>query len=205
MVINKKIALALVVINTVFLAYSIFLFFYFHHTILQDFSQPQINGPSTVPVLNVFAGFFNIAVYIGLFWVLGTFKEHLLIRAAMLVLLFLKIPAIISLNLNDLDTIAMSALFQSIILLFACLAVAMLVVLLFVRNKIIKGYFWWFVGLMFVVLVLPSIGAYTYDNLGIHWLLIDRFLLVWASFIPTLLLFIKVYRLSKQNDFMAQQ
>jgi len=143
--------------------------------------------------------FLDIAVYIGLFWVLGAFKEHLLIRGAMFLLLVLKIPALISLNWNHLESIAILALFQSIIVFISCLAIAMLLVLLLVRNKIIRRYFRWFVGLMLVALILPSIGGYAYDNLGIRWLLIDRFLLVWLSFIPTLLLFLKVYSLPKQE------
>ncbi|BAU56042.1 hypothetical protein [Mucilaginibacter gotjawali] len=205
MVINKKIALALVVANVIFLIYSVFLFFYFGHTIFPDFTKPQATEPSADSIWNIIATFLNIVVYIGLFWVLGAFKEHILIRGAMLLLLFLKVPAIISLNFNHLDAIAMSALFQSIIVFFACLAVAMLIVLLFVRSKMIKLYFRWFVALMLVALILPTIGDYVYDNFSVRWLLIDRFLLVWASFMPTLFLFIKVYSLSKQNDFVVHE
>jgi hypothetical protein len=198
-VINKKIALSLVVTNDIFLIYSIFLFFYFHHTIFPDFSRPEPIEPLSNSVWNILIAFLNIAVYIGLFWVLGAFKEHILIRGAMLVLVLLKIPALISLSWNSLESLAMHVLLQSIIVFFACLGVVLLLVLLFVRNKMIRGYFRWLVVLMFVALILPSIGAYAYDNLNIHWLLIDRFMLVWLSFIPTLLLFIKVYRLPKQE------
>ncbi|MFI5140279.1 MAG: hypothetical protein ACHQIM_20840, partial [Sphingobacteriales bacterium] len=172
-------------------------------TIFQDLNRPVLSEPSSDSVLNIFVTFLDMLVYIGLFWVLGAFKEHLLIRGAMLLLLFLKIPALISLNWNYLESIAMRALFQSIILFFGCLAIAMLLVLLLVRNKVIRGYFRWFVGLMLAALILPTIGGYAYDNFGIHWLLIDRFLLVWLSFIPTSLLFIKVYHLSKQNNVKA--
>jgi hypothetical protein len=203
MIVNKKIALALIFINAIFIVLGISLFFYFHHNVLPDFDKAEPTGPSRDSVWNILIAFFNIAVYIGLFWVLGAFKEHILIKGAMLLLLLLKVPAIISLNLNHFDSIAISAFLQSIIISFACVEVAMLIVLLFVRNKIIKPYFRWLVGLMFVALILPPIGAYAYDNFSIHWLLIDRFLLVWASFIPTFLLFIKVYRQSKQNDSVA--
>jgi len=185
--------------NIIFILYSIFLFFYFHHTIFPDFSQPEPIGPAKDSVWNISVAFLNIAVYIGLFWVLGVFKEHLLIRGAMLLLLVLKIPALISLSWDHLEDIAISALFRGIIVFFGCLVVAMLLVLLLVRNKIIKGYFRWFVGLMLVALILPPLGGYAYDNFDIHWLLIDRFLLVWLSFIPTLLLFLKVYRVPKQE------
>jgi hypothetical protein len=97
MIINRKIALAMVVTNAIFLTYSIFLFFYFHHTIFPDFSQPEPIDPAKDSVWSISVAFLNIAVYIGLFWVLGVFKEHLLIRGAMLLLLVLKIPALISL------------------------------------------------------------------------------------------------------------
>jgi hypothetical protein len=204
-IINKKIALTLVVTNLIFLTCGIFLFFYFHHTIIQDFTHPEPIAQLSDSVWSTFLAFLNMAVYIGLFWVLGAFREHILIRVAMLVLLLLKIPAIISLNWNHLESLAISALFQSLMVFFACLAVAMILMLLFVRNKIIKGYFRCFVGVMLLALVLPQIGAYAYDNLDIHWLLIDRFLLVWLSFIPTLLLFIKVYRLSRQSDFPMEE
>jgi hypothetical protein len=139
-----------------------------------------------------------------LFWVLGAFKEHLLIRGAMLLLIFLKIPALMSLNLNDSQPMSIPMLFKGVVVLFGGIAVVMLLVLLLVRNKMIRRYFRWFVGVMLIALILPSIGGYVYDNFGIHWLLIDRFLLVWLSFIPTLLLFIKVYSISKQKAIMAR-
>ncbi len=198
MVINKRIALLLVFLNIIFLIYSIFLFFYFHHTIFPDFSQPEPTGPSNDSIWTISIAFLNIVLYIGLFWVLGVFHEHLLVRGAMLVLILLKLPALISLNWNPLESLALHSLLQSIIIFFGCLAIVMMLILLFVRNKTIRGYFWWFVGSMFVALISPSLGGYVYDDFGIRWLLVDRFLLVWLSFIPTLLLFIKVYGLSNQ-------
>lgn len=204
MIINKKIALVLISANVIFLIYSICLFFYFHHTVLPDFSKPEPTSPTPDSLWFIFEVFLNEMLYIGLFWALGAFKEHVLIRGAMLIIIFLKIPALMSVHLDYSYPFSLPMLFRGIILLFAYIGVVMLFVLLLVRNKMIRKYFQWFVSLMFIALVLPSFGGYIYDNFGSRWLLINRFLLVWLSFIPTLLLFINVYNLSKQNSSIAR-
>jgi len=204
-VINKKIALALLITNAIFLIYSIILFFYFHHTILPDFNKPEPTSPSPDSVWFIFVVFLNVALYIGLFWVLGAFKEHVLIRGAMLIIIFLKIPALMSVHLDYFQPISLPMLFQRVIVLLACIGVVMLLVLLLVRNKMIRKYFRWFVGLMLIALVLPLLGGHVYNNFGSRWLLINRFLLIWLSFIPTLLLFMKVYSLSRQSPLIVQQ
>jgi hypothetical protein len=204
-VINKKIALALVVTNIIFLGYSIFVFFYFHHTVFQYIGQPGPTGPSPDSVWILSISFLDVALYIGLYWVLGVFREHLLIKGAMFILLLLKIQAQFSLNWNSLESLAMRSFFQSIIVFFFYAFVALTLVLLFVHNKLIRGYFRSFVVMMVVAWILPYIGTYAYDNLNIHWLWIDRFFLDWLTFIPTLLIFLKVYRLSKQSPLSIQE
>ena len=205
MIINKKIALTLLITNVIFLIYSITLFFYFHHTIIPDFTKPESDGLSPGSVWFILMVFLNIVIYIGLFWIIGVFHEHLLIRGAMLIIVFLKIPALLSLNLDYSEPMLIPMLFRWVIVLFACVGIVMLLILLLVRNKMIRRYFRWFVGVMLIALIMPSLGGYVYDNFGVSWFLIDRFLLVWLSFIPTFLLFIEVYRISKQNNLKTQE
>lgn len=203
MKINKRSALFFLEVISAFILFGAVKFFYFHETFFKDFNRKIPQLPLTnYWVLVMIPGILAIIIYIGLFWMVKTFKEKRWIRSGIIVFFFAKIFCMLSIPLTGLTHIHYIDLYEVEVLNRVILSLGfyyMLLTLLFVKHRYMRGYFWCFVLLMVFCEIAAYAGPFLYDEYGYNWLLISSDVLFYLAFIPIMVLFAKVYNLSRKE------
>jgi hypothetical protein len=204
--ISRHTALFFLITNTVLIAFGIGKFFYFHETVIRDFGRPvprlsQFNYMLVVLV----PGAIIIVLYIGLHWVMRTFRERKWVRSGVIVYFVVKILNIILIAVIPL-LVGRQRYLEILSLnrfLFVLSLVYLLFTLLFVRHRAIRRFFWCFTVLMALNELVAYAAPKLYDDFGYNWLLINTDITFYIPFIATLTLFVEVFNLSnlsrKQN------
>jgi len=184
--INKRAALFLMIVNIIYTIYGIGRFFYFRYIAVPDTGFRAARQLSIHSVWTIIPMILNFILFAGLLWVLITFKEKRWLRIVMMLLLGVKIIGVVGLDIFGIGLIlSRQQLFYIVIFFSFYLLNILLFLLLFVRNKAIRVYF--------------RFGGRLYDDFGINWLFVYQDLLFQLCFLVTLVLYIEVYNLSKQN------
>ena len=198
--INKRAALFLMIVNIIYTIYGIGRFFYFRYIAVPDTGFRAARQLSIHSVWTIIPMILNFILFAGLLWVLITFKEKRWLRIVMMLLLGVKIIGVVGLDIFGIGLIlSRQQLFYIVIFFSFYLLNILLFLLLFVRNKAIRVYFRWFVATTLIANLSLRFGGRLYDDFGINWLFVYQDLLFQLCFLVTLVLYIEVYNLSKQN------
>ncbi|QKJ32771.1 hypothetical protein HQ865_24440 [Mucilaginibacter mali] len=196
MIIKRKTALFFAVINFLFCAYNAGRFFLLHQIILEDFSHLPVrmtNGD--VVLFMVIPGLVAIILYVGLFWVMRTFKEQKWMQSGLIVFFLCRLLSIIApWIILALNWSARYFIVGSYLMNFSLLY--MVFTFVFVRTSSIRKYYWAFAGLMFFCLVRIYAAPALYGMFRYRWLFINQELLFSLPFLASLMLFVDVYYLS---------
>jgi len=199
MYINRPIALSAVICNVLYTIICITRFFYLHNQIIIDFSKgaPVEVAPNSLWL--VFPQILYLCIFTALIWVLKICYEKLWIIVGTTAFLIIKVITVVILHsINNHILITYDFIFDILSIANLFLLIYLVVSYFLIQNKYIRPYFRWLAILLVLSLLLPRLGEILYDDLSIHWLLINPDVMSELCFIPTLILFIKIYRRSLQ-------
>ena len=201
MIIKKPIALGFVICNAVYTVICIIRFIYTNSQVLIDINKPP---PLDIPqnsIWYIVPQILYVIIFVGLVWLLKIFDEKFWMRLAVIAFIALKIATLLLIHFNDSQYLLDHNFVFDIVNVGNFITLLyLLVALLFVRNRLIRIYFRWFVILMILAFFAPRLGEILYDDFSIHWLLFNIDALSELCFIVTLLLFVKVYTIGKKNS-----
>jgi hypothetical protein len=205
--ISKPAALFFLIANGVLIAFGIGKFFYFHETIIRDFNRrvPHLTQFNYTLLLLV-PGVLIFVLYIGLFWVMRVFKERKWVRSGVIVYFIVKVLTVILIPVVPL-LVGQRNYFEMLALnriLFQISLVYMFFTFLFVKQHVIRRFFWCFTALMALNELAAYAGPKLYDDFGYNWLLLNTDVTLYVPFVATLILFVEVFNLSnlsrQQNE-----
>jgi len=192
MITNKQIVKVLVVINTIYVVYSLFLL------LLPNMSFSRNSVWVIVPTI------LSFIVFWGLLWVLFIFKEHWWIKLVLIAYLIMQILGLLIIYFFQ-DKPITTMLFHFLINGKYYLTILLAITLLFVRDKVIRKYLWGLSPLLFFAfLTLRPIG-FSYDEFTMRWMLIIKELITQLPFIILLALNIKLYRFLNTVDLVIKE
>jgi len=201
--IRKRLALFMIVVNGCLLAFGMAKFFYFHETVFRDFKRlvPQLSRDKYL-LLNIVPTILMMILYLGLFWVILTFKERKWLLSGPVSFFCVKLLVIV-MPLATLVFYAISGesyLVHSLQPLLTRLGTAYLAfTFLFVRQRPIRLYFWGFAIVTVLVELWVYMGPTLYDEYGQNWLLVNRDMIYYVPFVITMALFARILTLPEQN------
>lgn len=201
MLINKRIALSAVICNFIYSTLCVARFLYTHSQIIIDVYKgaplelPQNSLWYTIPQI------LYLLIFTSLFWLLKVFYERVWIAWGIVVFIVIKLATLTIIHLTNTQFLIDQAFILTIINIVNFVTLIYVTITFFlVRNEFIRPYFRWFSILLVMSVLLPRLGEILYDDFSVHWLLINGETISQASFLLTLILFIRIFLLSMNTD-----
>jgi len=145
--------------------------------------------------LNVIPGFLAIAIYVGLFWVMRRFKERKWLQSGLIIFVIFRLITIVSPFIFTRYTGVNFVSIHAFLMNFSVFYIAIMFAL--VQNVAIRWYYRAFAFLLMLCLFASSTASGMRDILGEGKVLVNTQVLFMLPFISSLLLFFKVYGISK--------
>lgn len=193
--------------NSLFIAFGIGKFLYFNETVFKDFSRkiPQLPSVAYWTIVIV-PGILTLTLYIGMFWAVRVLHEKRWIKSGFIFFFAGRVLAVLIIPLSVLlhrptgnpyyNMIGVGQFLQILTTAY------MLVTFLFVKHPAIRIYFRCFALLTIVFDLAVYFGPGLYDDFGYNWLLVNKDAVFYVPFISSLILFVELYNLSRQQNIL---
>ncbi|MBS1525476.1 MAG: hypothetical protein JST19_07495 [Bacteroidetes bacterium] len=197
---NKRFTAIILAINILFIAISVARFVCFNSQIIVD---PGKAAPVQIPensLWYIIPQILSLMVLGGLVWLLKFLGENVWIRGGLVVFMLCRIATLITIHLfggqflidHELVLIILNYLdFFVAVYVFATLPL--------IRNAYLRAYFRWLVIFLLLSIVLPLVGEKLYDDLNMHWALLNREVIALLPFLVTPFLFIRALKVIRLN------
>jgi len=199
--IKKHVALGFVICNSIYLIACIVRFFYTGSQIIIDFSKtpplvlPQNSLWYIVPQL------LYVILFMGLLWLLRIFNEKIWIQLGVIMFILSKIATFLILHFKDNRFLIDNTFWYDVVNIGNFVTLLYLLIALFlIKTKTLRLYFRWLAILMIISILIPRLGQILYDDFSVHGLLINSDTMTQLCFVPTLILFIKIFIFSTKDS-----
>ncbi|HVS94542.1 MAG TPA: hypothetical protein VHE59_21035 [Mucilaginibacter sp.] len=199
--INKRITSIVLLINILLIAIWVARFVYFNNQIIID---PEKTTPAQVQPNSfwyIIPQILSLLVLGGLVWVLKVLGENIWIRGGLVVFMLCRIAILVVVHLSGEKYLSDHELVLIILnYLDLFIAVYVFATLPLIRNAYLRSYFRWLVILLLLSMVLPIVSEKIYNDLQIHWGLLNGEVLSLLPFLFTPFLFIKALGVLRRNE-----
>ncbi|HVW14881.1 MAG TPA: hypothetical protein VHB54_13685 [Mucilaginibacter sp.] len=199
--INKRITSIVLLINILLIATWVARFVYFNNQIIID--------PEKVPSVQVqqnslwyiIPQILSLLVLGGLVWILKILGENIWIRGGLVVFMLCRIAILVVVQMSGEKYLSDHELVLIILnYLDLFIAVYVFATLPLIRNAYLRSYFRWLVILLLLSMVLPIVSEKIYNDLQIHWGLLNGEVLSLLPFLFTPFLLIKALGVLRRNQ-----
>ncbi|MBS1503383.1 MAG: hypothetical protein JST32_15040 [Bacteroidetes bacterium] len=199
--INKRITSIVLLINILLIAIWVARFVYFNNQIIID---PEKIPPAQVQPNSfwyIIPQILSLFVLGGLVWILKVLGENVWIRGGLVVFMLCRIAILVVVQMSGEKYLSDHELVLIILnYLDLFIAVYVFATLPLIRNAYLRSYFRWLVILLLLSMVLPILSEKIYNDLQIHWGLLNGEVLSLLPFLFTPFLFIKALGVLRRNE-----
>lgn len=192
---NKNTSTFFLIANALYIVCFAILMVWLKQPLITDVSRhPVILSNGALAAIQITMSVLSLLIYIGLVWVLSTYRERVWIIIG--ICLYILLQAYFNLlSVLNIYRMPLPHLFYNYtVYVNYALLLFMLIGMVLVYNNHVREYFRWFGLTTVIAILLVRITPYLYDNYNLKWVLINPGILKMVPFVVSLALLLKLSR-----------